>query len=148
MPTVIAPETSGSNRGWASRGSKPFTFERVRWTGETPFEILTMEAEPDGFTLNFTEPVDKATAENPASYAMAAWTYILQKEYGSPEVDKSVPVVKSAKVAADGKSVRLEIDGLVRGHVHHLASKGVRSAAGKPLWHADAYYTLNEIPAE
>jgi hypothetical protein len=136
----------GSNRGWASRGSKKFTFERVKWTGKTPFEILTMTATSDGFILQFTEPVDPATAGNPASYSMAAWTYILQSSYGSPEVDQATPMITAATVSADKKSVRLKIDGLVRGHVHHLVSKGVKSAAGNPLWHADAYYTLNEIP--
>lgn len=138
----------GSNRGWASRGSKPFTFERVKWTGKTPFEILTMEAEPDGFTLTFTEPVDEATAANPASYSMAAWTYILQSDYGSPEVDQATPTIKAAKVSADQKSVRLTVDGLVRGHVHHLKSTGVKSKSGQALWHKDAFYTLNEIPAK
>ncbi len=136
----------GSNRGWASRGSKPFTLERVKWTGKVPFEIQTMTANPDGFTLNFTEPVDPATAGNPASYAMKAWTYILQSGYGSPEVDPATPQITAATVSADKKSVRLKIDGLVRGHVHHLVSKGVTSATGQSLWHPDAYYTLNEIP--
>lgn len=136
----------GSNRGWASRGSKPFTLERVKWTGKIPFEVQTMTANPDGFTLNFTEPVDPATAGNPASYAMQAWTYILQSGYGSPEVDQATPQITAATVSADRKSVRLKIDGLVRGHVHHLASKGVKSATGQTLWHPDAYYTLNEIP--
>jgi hypothetical protein len=136
----------GSNRGWASRGSQPFTLERVKWTGKVPFEILTMTANQDGFTLNFTQPVDPATAGNPASYAMQAWTYILQADYGSPEVDQATPQITAATVAADRKSVRLKIDGLVRGHVHHLASKAVTSATGQPLWHPDAYYTLNEIP--
>jgi hypothetical protein len=140
--------TGGSNRGWASRGSKPFTFERVKWTGKTPFEIQTMTANPDGFTLNFTQAVDPATAGNPASYSMAAWTYILQAEYGSPEVDRATPKITGATVSNDKKSVRLKIDGLVRGDVHHLDSKGVRSAAGDPLWHSDAYYTLNEIPTQ
>ena len=51
MPALIF--AGGSNRGWASRGSKPFTFERVKWTGKTPFEIQTMTANKDGFTLNF-----------------------------------------------------------------------------------------------
>ncbi len=138
--------TGGSNRGWASRGSKPFTFERVRWTGNTPFEILDMKALPDGFTLTFTRPVDPATAADPASYPVTAWTYILQKEYGSPEVDKSTPLVTAARVSDDGLSVRLTIDGLVKGHVHHLAATGIRSAGGRPLRHPDAYYTLNEIP--
>lgn len=138
--------TGGSNRGWASRGSKPFTFERVKWTGKTPFEILTMTANPDGFTLNFTEPVDAKTAGDPASYSMDAWTYILQSTYGSPEVDQATQKITKATVSPDKKSVRLTIEGLVRGHVHHLDSKGVRSAGEDPLWHTDAWYTLNEIP--
>jgi len=136
----------GSNRGWASRGSKPFTFERVKWTGQVPFEIKTMTANPDGFTLNFTEPVDPGTAGNPSSYSMKAWTYILQSGYGSPEVDQATPQITAATVSADRKSVRLKINDLVRGHVHHLSSQGVRSATGQTLWHPEAYYTLNEIP--
>jgi len=137
----------GSNRGWASRGNQPFNLDRVKWTGKTPFEILTMSAEPDGFTLTFTEPVDAKSAADPTSYSMAAWTYIYHKDYGSPEVDQATPVVKSAKVASDGKSVRLTVDGLVRGHVHHIQAPGVKSAAsGLTLWHPQAYYTLNEIP--
>lgn len=136
----------GSNRGWGSKGSKPFTFERVRPTGKIPFEILTMHAEPDGFTLNFTEPVDPASASKTDSYSMAAWTYIYQAKYGSPEVDQATPVIKAAKASADGKSVRLTIDGLVRGHVHQLLAPGVKSASGQNLWHPEAFYTLNEIP--
>ncbi|MEY3898808.1 MAG: hypothetical protein RLZZ214_4330, partial [Verrucomicrobiota bacterium] len=140
--------TGGSNRGWASRGSKPFTFERVKWTGKTPFEIQTMTANKDGFTLNFTAPVDPTTAADPSSYSMDAWTYILQHTYGSPEVDQATPRITQVLVSKDKKSVRLTIAGLVRGHVHHLDSKGVRSAGGDPLWHPDAWYTLNEIPAK
>ena len=136
----------GSNRGWASRGRKPFTFERVKWTGKTPFEIQTMTANPDGFTLNFTAPVDPASAGNPASYAMDAFTYIFQAEYGSPEVDQATPKITAAVVSADRKSVRLKIDGLVRGHVHHLTADAVRSGTGDSLWHPETWYTLNEIP--
>ncbi len=136
----------GTNRGWASSGNKPFTFERVRWTGRTPFEIHTMSALKDGFELTFTEPVDPSTAGQPGSYAMEAWTYVYRSEYGSPEVDKEVPKITAATVSPDKKSVRLKINGLVRGHVHHLAAKGVRSASSQNLWHPDAYYTLNEIP--
>ncbi len=136
----------GTNRGWASSGSKPFTFERVRWTGKAPFEIHTMSALKDGFELTFAEPLDPATAGDPASYTMAAWTYIYQSEYGSPEVDQVTPKIVAAAVSPDKKKVRLKIDGLVQGHVHHLTAKGVKSASGNPLWHSEAWYTLNEIP--
>ncbi|BCX46662.1 hypothetical protein HAHE_05700 [Haloferula helveola] len=136
----------GSNRGWASRGSKPFTFERARWNGTVPFEMHTMLATPDGFTLTFTEPVDPSTAGDPASYSMQAWTYIYQSKYGSPEVDQATPKITAAKVSGDGMTVALTVDGRVKGHVHQLDAKGVKSKSGSKLWHPTAWYTLNEIP--
>ncbi|HZZ73783.1 MAG TPA: hypothetical protein VFE24_16140, partial [Pirellulales bacterium] len=66
----------------------------------------------------------------------------------SPEVDHTTPTVKSATVGSDGKSVKLVIDGLVAGHVHEFKLDGIRSAAGDPLLHDQAYYTLNKIPAK
>ena len=106
-----------------------------------------MTANPDGFTLNFTEAVDPKSAADPGSYVMDSFTYIFQSEYGSPEVDQTEPEVVAATVSADLKSVRLTIRGLERGHVHHLESKGVKSGNGGSLWHTHAYYTLNEIPS-
>ena len=87
-----------------------------------------------------------ATAGDPKSYAMKAWAYIYQSSYGSPQVDASVPEVTAVQVAPDGKSVHLAVKGLVRGHVHEIAAPGVRSAKARPLFHANAWYTLNEIP--
>ncbi|MEY3958840.1 MAG: hypothetical protein RJA37_1443 [Verrucomicrobiota bacterium] len=135
----------GTNRGWGSRGSKPFTFERVRFKGKTPFEMRAIAAKSDGFEIEFTHPVDAAEAADVASYSLDAFTYIYQSNYGSPEVDQSEPVVKSASVSADGLKVRLVVDGLVRGHVHHIVAD-VKSKTGEALWHPEAWYTLNEIP--
>ena len=127
-------------------GGKSAFLERTRWNGKVPFEIKTMRATPTGFILNFTEKVDPKTAGNPGSYVMEAWTYIYQKSYGSPEVDQATPKIAGAKVSEDGLTVELTVTGRVQGHVHHLNSKGVTSAKGANLWHADVYYTLNEVP--
>ena len=105
-----------------------------------------MRAKSDGFELTFTEPVDTSTAQDLASYEIETYTYIFQSSYGSPEVDHTKPTITKAVVGADGKSVRLFIDGLQRGHVHELHLKGVRSAKRSPLLHTAAYYTLNYIP--
>ena len=108
-----------------------------------------MRVKPDGFELTFTKPVDPDTAGDPNSYKMTAYTYIYQSGYGSPEVDKSEPAITKATVAPGGKSVRLTVDKLVKGHVHDLDLAGIRSAeGGTPLLHSKAYYTLNEIPAK
>jgi len=136
----------GTNRGWGSRGSKPFALQRMNWLGKTPFEIQEMHARPDGFELTFLEPVDPKTAADPKSYSMTTYAYIYRADYGSPEVDATAPTIDKVEVAADGKSVRLYVSKLEEGHVHELHANGLRSAAGLPLLHPQAYYTLNYIP--
>ena len=151
VPVLQAPDGSmlagGTNRGWGSVGPKEYALERLVWTGKTPFELYDAKAKPDGFELSFTEPVDKATAADAKSYALETYTYIFQSEYGSPEVDRTKPTVRSATVSDDGLRVRLVVDGLQVGHVHELKLPGVRSAGkNTPLLHPVAYYTLWKIP--
>ena len=106
-----------------------------------------MRAKSDGFELTFTESVDSASVGDVKSYSMRGFTYIYQSSYGSPEVDDTTPMVKSATVGGDGKSVRLVVDGLTKGHIHELHLDGVKSKEGKALLHPVGYYTLNEIPS-
>lgn len=136
----------GTNRGWGSRGTKPFALERLNWTGKMPFEIHEMHAKSDGFELTFTQAVDAEAAGNPDSYSMETYAYIFQSSYGSPEVDHTKAVISRVEVSDDRRSVRLIVDGLQRGHVHELSAQGVKSGKGQSLLHAKAYYTLNYIP--
>ncbi|MCA9185508.1 MAG: hypothetical protein R3E01_20200 [Pirellulaceae bacterium] len=136
----------GTNRGWGSVGPKPFALERVNWTGKIPFEIHEMRAKPSGFELTFTQPIDLATAADVSSYSLETYTYIYQSDYGSPEVDRTIPEVIAASVGTDGRSVMLTIDKLQEGHVHELQARGIRSRDDKqPLLHQEAYYTLNYL---
>jgi glucose/arabinose dehydrogenase len=136
----------GTNRGWGSRGNQPFAIERLDWTGKVPFEIRTMRVVPEGFELTFTQPLDAATARDPASYELSTYTYIYREQYGSPEVDHTEPTIEAIEVDQAGQRVTLTIDGLQRGHVHELHAEGVRDHHGHPLLHAEAYYTLNYLP--
>ena len=135
-----------TNRGWGARGGLPFSFERTRWTGKTPFEIHEMRITKEGFELTFTEEVDPRTAGDKASYSMSSWTYVYQSGYGSPEVDKTPQTIEAVPVGSDRKSVLLKVANRQAGHCHHLKSPGVRSKAGSELWHQNAYYTINEFP--
>ena len=136
----------GTNRGWGSRGSKPYSLDRLVWTGKTPFEVHEMRAQKDGFELTFTQKVDPATTGDPKSYSMSTYTYLYQADYGSPEVDATKPTITKAEVAPDGLSVRLTVDKLEEGHVHELHLDGVRSSDKQPLLHPAAFYTLNYLP--
>jgi hypothetical protein len=137
-----------TNRGWGSLGRRPWGLQRCVYTGVRPFEVHSMSVRPDGFLLRFTMPVDRAAAGRPESYEMTSFTYERTERYGSPEVGLRRHVVRGATVSADGLEVRLQLDALRPGHVHELHLPGVRSAAGDPLLHPEAYYTLNRLPAE
>jgi len=135
-----------TSRGWSSLGTKSYGLQRVRWNGDAIFAIREMRAKPDGFELVFTEPVDPATAADPASYTMTSYTYLYSSAYGSDEIETAPLKILSAAPATDGRSVRLKVEGLRALYVHELRAPGVRSAGGGTLDHSDAYYTLNRIP--
>lgn len=141
--SLFAGET---NRGWNSRGPRSYGLERLVWTGQTPFEVRTMEARRQGFRLTFTQPVETVSAERPESYSMRSYTYLYQERYGSAEVDVEEPTVTGARVHSDGRTVDLDVSGLRAGYVHELLLTGVRSRDLRPLLHPEAYYTLNRIP--
>lgn len=143
--TLLVGQT---NRGWNSAGPRSYGLERVRWTGTVPFEIREMRAQPDGWVLEFTAPVDPATAASAASYAGTSYSYIYQQKYGSPETDTQPIVIASATLLPDGRSVRLRCTGLRERFVHELQVAGVRSRAGEPVTNPAAYYTLNRIPSQ
>jgi len=139
--------TGGTNRGWGSRGKSPFSFQRVNWTGKIPFEVHEMRVKPNGFELTFTQPADEKSLADVSSYSMESYTYIYQKGYGSPVVDKTEPVISKAIPGKNGKSVRLNVKGMVKGNVHELKMPGIRGKdSDQRLLHDVAYYTLNEIP--
>jgi hypothetical protein len=138
--------TGGCARGWPTRGTRPYAFERVEWSGITPFEMKEMRARSDGFEVVFTDPVDRATARKLSSWSMKSYTYRYHRVYGSPEVDHETPTIRSVEISPDGLRARLIIEGLRVGYIHELQGAGVRSAAGESLLHDVAYYTLNTLP--
>jgi glucose/arabinose dehydrogenase/uncharacterized cupredoxin-like copper-binding protein len=137
-----------SARGWGSVGPKQYGIERVTWTGQTPFEIKEIKAQPDGFLLTFTQPVDRATAENLASYSLAGFTYNYHTAYGAAPVNRMVCPIQKIVVAPDGLSVRLAAQCLREGYIHEVKVSGVRAATGgSAVLHPVAYYTLNRLPS-
>ncbi|MCS7466241.1 hypothetical protein NZK35_06070 [Stieleria sp. ICT_E10.1] len=135
----------GTNRGWGSVGTRPFAIERLDWTGKTPFEILAIRLQPDGFELEFTEPVDPDSVTDPATYQLQTYTYEYRSQYGSPEVDHTQPTIRSATASEDRMKVRLVVAGLQRGHVHEFLCDKIKNAAGQPLLHPQAYYTASYL---
>lgn len=137
-----------TNRGWGSAGEANEGLQRLVWNHNIPFEMRTVKAQPDGFLIEFTKPVSKASAEDLTSYSVESFTYKYHPVYGSPPVDNKNLKILGVEVAADGMSARIAVEGLRPYYVHKLSLNGVRAVDGSfSLVHPDAYYTLNSIPS-
>ena len=136
-----------TNRGWGSAGEANQGLQRLVWNRQLPFEMRAVRAMPDGFEIEFTKPVDKASAEDINSYTVSSYIYKYHPVYGSPPVDQELNAIKGVKVSADGMKARIVVDNMRRHYVHSITLDGVRAAENAySLVHPTAYYTLNNIP--
>ncbi len=133
-----------TNRGWGSAGEKNEGFQRVIWTGKTPFEMKEVKSMPDGFEITFTKPAKINTLKDLANYSGSSFIYKYFPVYGSPPIKKEDLKIDGVKVASDGMSVRLIISNLKQYHIHEL-KLDVSDSEGNALLHPTAYYTLNNI---
>lgn len=135
-----------TSRGWGSTGKDLYGLQRLVWNGRLPFEMKTISARPDGFEIEFTQPVDAKTAADAANYELKSFTYKYHHNYGSPIINQEKTPLKGIIVSADRKKVRLVIDNLRKGYIHEVRPSGILNEEGQPLLHEVGYYTLNNIP--
>lgn len=138
--------TGLSNRGWSSLGPASYGLQRLVWTGRIPMEMKEIRAQPDGFEVVFTKPVNKSLASQVSSYRLSSHTYRYHSQYGSDDILEKQLEVTQATVSEDGLRVRLTVSPLRELFVHTLNAFGVQSSDGEPLLHPEGYYTLNRIP--
>lgn len=137
-----------TNRGWGSAGDANEGLQRLVWNNKIPFEMKAVRAMPDGFEIEFTQPVDQKSAEDIASYSVESYIYKYHPVYGSPPVNTEQHAIKGVKLSADGLKARLIVDNLRRYYIHTIKLDGVRERDNfYSLVHPTAYYTLNNIPA-
>lgn len=133
-----------TNRGWGSTGNDPYGLQRLLWTGQTPFEMKAVRLMPDGFEVEFTQPVDKASALDPEAYEITSFIYKYHPVYGSPVVNEQNCPIRGILVSDDGLKARLVVDSLRLHYIHEIKASGVEAYNGNyPLLHPTAYYTIN-----
>jgi hypothetical protein len=138
-------------RGWQTDGAKDGGFYRVRYTGKPVHTPLALHALKDGLQIQFTGELDAAAATDPANYSIEQWNYTYSGNYGSPEFSVTDPAVKkhdpveieSARLAADKKTVLLEIPGLRP--VNQMKIKLSLKAADGTAINQEIYNTIHRL---
>lgn len=137
----------GSTGNWGHSGTLWYGLQRMKYNGNSTFEMLAVRAKSDGLEIEFTEALPEGTGWNPSDYQIQQWWYLPTKDYGGPKMDKESLKVLSANVSPNRKKVFLELEGMKAGHVvyvrlpNHWVSEGYNS-----LWSTETWYTMNQIP--
>lgn len=138
-------------RAWQSSANREGGFQRVRYTGRAMHTVVESRATQSGVRLTFTHPLDPAAASDPDRYSAERWNYRRTEQYGSPEYSVTHPgrrgrdpvEIKSATLAADGKTVFLEIPDMRP--VHMLRIRCRIRAADRSRISLDIYSTIHRL---
>jgi glucose/arabinose dehydrogenase len=125
-------------RGWG-RGQG---LKRMRFTGKVPFDVKTINLEKDGFTLHFTKP---AKADGLAKLAFKRTEYEYTNGYTAKMLHGTNLEVSSAKLADDGMSARVVLNGLEPDRVIEVDYRGMVGVDGTTTTFGRAWYTLNKL---
>lgn len=97
---------------WAGNRQWDGGFYRVRATGKPTNLPIGLHARANGMELQFSEALDPVVAGNPQSYAVKVWSLKRSADYGSKHIDEHSLKVVRASLAADKRTVFLEIPSL------------------------------------
>ncbi len=138
----------GSSGNW-SDGSEWYGLQKLTYNDQTTFEMLKVMARTDGFLIEFTEPIEEGSGESAEEYQVQQWYYQPTENYGGPKLALETLEIASISLSDDRKQVFLELPGIRSGHVVYIRLlRPFRSAAQNSLWSTEAWYTLNQIPAD
>lgn len=138
----------GMNGGWAHKEAR-YGLQRMRYNGNSVFEMLAVRATADGMEIEFTEPLAAGQGETAADYLVQQWGYLPTEQYGGPKRDVETLAPAVVRLSADRKRALLEIPGLKTEQVVYIRlNENLQCAAGNGLWTSETWYTLNAIPQQ
>ncbi len=139
--------------GWQTSAVRDGALQRVRFTGKSVYLPISWHAHSNGLAITFTQPLDRATVEDPDSYAVHEWNYRYASQYGSKDWSvanaekegRDEVNLKSARLLPDGKTVFLEMPDL-RAVMQMEIKYNLQASDGKAL-RSQLWLTVNHLDA-
>jgi hypothetical protein len=94
---------------WAGDQQQPGGLYRIRYNGKPAHLPLGLVAKKKHVEIRFTDSLDENTACDSKNFVITTWDLKRTKNYGSKHFNERTLSVASAKLLADGKTVRIEL---------------------------------------
>ena len=134
--------------GWSWK-EKQYGLQKLKYNGKPVFEMLAVHAQPNGFDIEMTEPLNDSIQISPADVIVQQWWYLPTVDYGGPKKDLEKLGVSSLNISTDRKHIYITLPGLKEKRVVYLRlPENLRSSGGRSLWSGETWYTLNKIPSK
>ncbi len=141
------PGGFGGVRNGAGVDEERFVLQRLAWNGRPTFEMRAVHLRPEGFEIELTEPAAPGSGAQLEDYALEQWRPPQDAPSGGPGPEVEALPVRSLAWSDDRRRVRLVVPGLHAERVVHLrlAKSRFTSDGGRPLWSAEAWYTVQTL---
>jgi hypothetical protein len=112
--------------------------------GAKVFEMRAIRLLADGFQIEFTAPVDRATVAA-TGVSLSQWKYLRVENYGEGRANDPSGSITAAgtDVSDDGMRVHIKVNKLTTDRVVYFKVAGIKSATGQTPYDSEAWYTLN-----
>jgi len=129
--------------GWAGNRQGDGGFFRVRATGKASYLPIGVHARKNGIEIEFSDGLEAKSANDSGSYAVKVWSLKRSADYGSKHINEHSLLVARAELAADKRSVFLEIPELKPTWCMEIKCS-LRGGDGQPLTRT-IHNTIHEL---
>jgi glucose/arabinose dehydrogenase len=136
--------TGFTNRGWGGR-APGHGLARIRWTGDTPFDMHSVHLVKGGFEIDLTKALAADFDATSLGIEAESYDYNYWWDYGSPQQRFEPMAIRSSEISADRKTLKVYLDNLQPARCVRLTLKALRDEAGAPLLHDSFHYTVNQL---
>lgn len=139
-------------KGWQTKGIRDGALQRVRYTGKPLRMPLAMRVRREGIEIDFSDPLSRASAEDPQNWSLEQWNYRWTEKYGSDDFSVANPekkgrdrvTVSAVGLAPNNKTVFISISDL-KPVMQMRIRFSLRAADDAPV-DGEIFNTINRVP--
>lgn len=126
----------------------PNTGEIVKLTpngDDVPNGIRELRATPNGFEIEFLNPIDATRARDASNYVLSGYTRVWEGSYATPDSGRYTPEITMLELSPDRTKVTLHVSELRMSYVYEINCSKIAND-GEEFFPATGHYTMNQIP--